>query len=235
MHLRFFSNFNQQLLFMKNKINRTKIIATMGPASISPKVLESMIRHGVNVCRINASHGDYKFQEEVVRLVRSFNEQRNLNVAILYDLQGPKLRIGEVANNEIHLDENASVTLTTTECIGDASRITIRYINFYQDVQVGDTVLIDDGKIELQVSAKLENGEVTARVIHGGVLSSKKGVNLPYTKISLPSLTEKDRRDLEFALDHDVEWIGLSFVRSAKDITELKDIIRSKGKAGGGT
>ena len=215
---------------MKNKINRTKIIATIGPSSLAPKVLESMIRHGVNVCRINASHGDYKFQEEVVRLVRSFNEQKDLNVAILYDLQGPKLRIGEVENNEIHLEEGASITLTTEECLGTANRLTIRYSHFYQDVQAGDTVLIDDGKIELQVSAKLQSGEVTARIIHGGVLSSKKGVNLPYTKISLPSLTEKDRRDLEFALEHDVEWIGLSFVRSAKDITELKEIIRAKGK-----
>jgi pyruvate kinase len=215
---------------MKKKINRTKIIATLGPASLSPPILESMIRHGVNVCRINASHGDYAFQEEVISTVRKINIEKDLNVAILYDLQGPKLRIGEVKDNEIHLEEKDTVVLTTEECVGTAAKLTIRYPNFYQDVQVGDTILVDDGKIELQISAKHDDGEVTARVIHGGLLSSKKGVNLPYTKISLPSLTDKDRRDLEFALDHDVEWIGLSFVRSARDITELRTIIRSRNK-----
>jgi len=215
---------------MKKRTNRTKIVATLGPSSLSMNVLESMIRHGVNVCRINASHGDYVFQEQVIQMVRTINEQKDLNVAILYDLQGPKLRIGDIANNEIHLEEKDLLRLTTQECLGDNKRITIRYPNFYKDVQVGDTILVDDGKIELQVFEKHDDGEVTARVIHGGVLSSKKGVNLPYTKISLPSLTEKDRNDLNFALEHDVEWIGLSFVRSAKDITELRDIIRANNK-----
>ncbi len=215
---------------VKANFNKSKIIATIGPASMSAEILEKMIRAGVDVCRINASHGNHIMQQEVVDTVRRLNEEKKFKVAILYDLQGPKMRIGEVLNNEIYLEENEFIALTVDDCIGDNKRIQIRYPYFYNDVQVGDTVLIDDGKIELQVTAKEENDIVTAKIIHGGVLSSKKGINLPYTKISLPSLTEKDRIDLEFALKNDIEWIGLSFVRSANDIVELKKIISAAGK-----
>ncbi|MDQ3050063.1 MAG: pyruvate kinase [Bacteroidota bacterium] len=210
--------------------NKSKIIATIGPASMSADILEKMIRAGVDVCRINASHGNHVMQQEVVDTVRRLNEEKKFKVAILYDLQGPKMRIGEILNNEIYLEENEFLTLTVNDCIGDKTKIQIRYPYFHNDVHVGDTVLIDDGKIELQVTAKDEKDTVTAKVIHGGVLSSKKGINLPYTKISLPSLTEKDRIDLEFALKNDIEWIGLSFVRSANDIVELKKIIAAAGK-----
>ena len=216
---------------MKTNFNKSKIIATIGPASMSSEVLEKMIRAGVDVCRINASHGDHAMQQEVVDTVRKLNDDKKFKVAILYDLQGPKMRIGEVLNNQIILDENDFLTLTVNDCIGDRTKIQIRYPYFHNDVQVGDTVLVDDGKIELQVTAKNEKDSVTAKVIHGGVLSSKKGINLPYTKISLPSLTEKDRIDLEFALKNNIEWIGLSFVRSANDIIELKKIIAAKGKS----
>ena len=216
---------------MKTNFTKSKIIATIGPASMSSEVLEKMIRAGVDVCRINASHGDHAMQQEVVDTVRKLNDDKKFKVAILYDLQGPKMRIGEVLNNQIILDENDFLTLTVNDCIGDRTKIQIRYPYFHNDVQVGDTVLVDDGKIELQVTAKNEKDSVTAKVIHGGVLSSKKGINLPYTKISLPSLTEKDRIDLEFALKNNIEWIGLSFVRSANDIIELKKIIAAKGKS----
>lgn len=215
---------------MQKNINKSKIIATLGPASMQPGTLEQMIKAGVNVCRINASHGDHVMHQEAVDLVRQLNEDRKYKVAILYDLQGPKMRIGDVENNQILLKEESKVVLTISKCLGTAERLQIKYPLFHDDVNVGDTVLIDDGKIELQVIAKSPSEEVTAKVIHGGILSSKKGINLPYTKISLPSLTEKDKEDLEFALRNNIEWIGLSFVRSANDIIELKNFIRERGK-----
>jgi pyruvate kinase len=141
------------------------------------------------------------------------------------------MRIGEVLNNEVFLENDALVILTIDEVLGDQNRIHIHYPLFHKDVQAGDTVLIDDGKIELQVISKEKTSDVTAKVIHGGVISSRKGINLPYTKISLPSLTEKDKKDLEFALEHDIEWIGLSFVRTAEDIIQLKKIISDRGKS----
>ncbi len=216
---------------MKINITKSKIIATLGPASIQEEVLEKMIRAGVDVCRINASHGDHAMHQQAVDVVRKLNSEKKFKVAILYDLQGPKLRIGEVLNNAVNLVENETIVLTINDCIGDNKIIPIRYPLFHQDVNVGDTVLIDDGKIELQVMSKDEKDTVTAKIIHGGILSSKKGLNLPYTKISLPSLTKKDKSDLEFALENNIEWIGLSFVRNAKDIIELKEIIEAKGKS----
>lgn len=216
---------------MKKITTKSKIIATMGPASMQEDVLERMIKAGVNVCRINASHGDHIMHQQVVDLVRKLNDEKKYKVAILYDLQGPKLRIGNVTDNQVTLIENEKIVLTVIDCIGNNKILPIRYAQFHQDVNVGDTVLIDDGKIELQVISKDPKDTVTAKIIHGGVLSSKKGVNLPYTKISLPSLTEKDKQDLEFALENNIEWIGLSFVRSAKDITELKALIAARGKS----
>ena len=207
-------------------MNRTKIIATIGPSSMSKERLEQLIKYGMNVCRINASHGDHAMHEQIIDTVRKLNKKNKSHVAILYDLQGPKLRIGNVINNEIILQENKETELTVKETTSDAKRIYIKYPLFYQDVQVGDTVLIDDGKIELLITSKHRNQTVTAKIIHGGSLSSNKGINLPYTKISLPSLGEKDISDLQFALKNEVEWIGLSFVRKAQDIIDLKKIIR---------
>jgi pyruvate kinase len=215
---------------MKPIHNKSKIIATLGPSSMSEEVLDKMIRAGVDVCRVNASHGDHSMHRELIQTVRKLNKSKKYKVAILYDLQGPKLRIGDVLNNEAMLKEGQVIRLTIQEVIGTSEILQVRYSAFHSDVQIGDTVLIDDGKIELLVVSKAEKDEVSAKVIHGGVVSSKKGVNLPYTKVSLPSLTEKDRRDLEFALENDIEWIGLSFVRNAKDISELKEIIASRGK-----
>jgi pyruvate kinase len=215
---------------MKNSENRTKIVATIGPSTESFEMLNKIVDAGVNVCRINASHGSHSAHKSVIDNVRKINEQRKRNIAILFDLQGPKLRIGEVKDNEIYLEDGDSLKLTIKECIGDNKLITIRYSKFHEDVHAGDTVLIDDGKIELLVTGKDKTDTVTAKVVHGGVLSSKKGINLPYTKISLPCLTDKDKADLDFALDNNVEWIGLSFVRSANDIKELKAIIESKNK-----
>lgn len=211
-------------------INKTKIVATMGPASSPPDILEEMIKAGVNICRINFSHGSYDVAKKAIADIRLINKKLKTNVGILADLQGPKLRIGEVENNNVLLSAGNEITITTTPCVGNAQRIYITYPQFPQDVSAGEHVLIDDGKLLLKVISSNKKDEVKATVIYGGTLSSKKGVNLPNTKISLPCLTEKDLKDLDFALENDIEWIGLSFVRSVTDVVDLKKIIKNKNK-----
>ena len=210
--------------------NKTKIVATMGPATSSIEVLEQMINEGLDICRINFSHGDYDAVRQTVDNIRSLNKKLGKHVGILADLQGPKLRIGLVKNNSAELKPGQEFLITTREWEGDDHKCYITYEQFPQDVKVGEIVLIDDGKLSLKVIESNGRDEVKTVVVNGGVLSSKKGVNLPNTKVSLPSLTLKDLRDLDFALGHDFDWIGLSFVRTVTDIVELKDIIRNKGK-----
>ncbi|MCK6639636.1 MAG: pyruvate kinase [Bacteroidia bacterium] len=207
--------------------NRTKIVATLGPASSSPEILEEMVKAGADVFRINFSHGDYSAVEEQLANIAAVNRKLGTHTALLGDLQGPKLRIGEVENNGVQLVEGAQLYFTTEKMIGNASKVYITYPQFPRDVKAGENILIDDGKLVLRVDSTNGKDEVVATVLHGGILSSKKGVNLPNTKISLPCLTEKDLKDLEFALKHKFDWIGLSFVRSAADIIELKGIIRN--------
>ncbi len=210
--------------------NKTKIVATMGPATADIAVLEEMFLAGLDICRINFSHGDYDAVKKTVDNIRALNEKLNRHIGILGDLQGPKLRIGTVKNNAVELINGKEITITTKECEGDENRVYITYPQFPQDVKEGELVLIDDGKIHLKVISTNGKDEVFAKIISGGTLSSKKGVNLPNTKISLPCLTIKDLRDLDFALENDFDWIGLSFVRSVTDIVELKNIIINKNK-----
>ncbi|HLG04062.1 MAG TPA: pyruvate kinase [Bacteroidia bacterium] len=207
--------------------NRTKIVATVGPASTSPAVLEKMARAGADVFRINFSHGDHGVVEQVVHDIREINRRLGIHVSILGDLQGPKLRIGEVENNSVDLKDGATLMITTEKMVGNAEKVYITYKQFPRDVKPGEIVLIDDGKLALKVVETNGSTEVKTLVVHGGMLSSKKGVNLPNTKISLPSLTEKDISDLTFALKQQFDWIGLSFVRSGADIIELKHMIRN--------
>lgn len=215
---------------MKKVQSKTKVIATLGPATSQKEVLAALIEAGVDVCRINFSHGSYEDHATLIRYIREINEEKGFHTAILADLQGPKLRIGEVENNGVELKIGDELIITTEKCIGTAERVYITYPQFPRDVKIGETVLIDDGKIVLEVKDTNKKDEVTATVIHGGILSSKKGVNLPNTDVSLPSLTKKDLEDLNFALEHNVEWIGLSFVRKASDILELKNIIQTRNK-----
>ena len=211
-------------------INKTKIVATVGPATESKDILRDLIVSGVNVFRVNFSHGNYSDHKSVIDKIIELNKELSTHVAILADLQGPKLRVGEIENNGVLLKEGENIEFTTEKCIGTPKKVYMSYKLFPQDVNVGDTILIDDGKIKLEAIKTNRKDSVTARVIFGGILSSKKGVNLPKTKISLPSLTEKDIADAEFALDNDVDWIALSFVRSVTDIVDLKDIIKRKKK-----
>jgi pyruvate kinase len=208
-------------------MKRTKIVATLGPASSSAEVIEDMILAGMDVCRINFSHGSYDNVAEQIKHIRAINKKLGTNTAILADLQGPKLRIGVVENNGVELVSGREITITTRECIGTAERLYITYPQFPKDVNVGESILIDDGKILLNVIDTNGHDEVRAIISHGGILSSKKGVNLPNTKISLPCLTEKDLQDLDFALRQKVDWIGLSFVRSSEDIRELQMLIKN--------
>ncbi len=215
---------------MTPEFNKTKIVATLGPASSTKEVLLEMIHAGVNVCRINASHGSYEHHQKVIDYILEINKENNLHTAILVDLQGPKMRIGVVENNGVELIDGNDIMITTEECIGNAEKIYLTYPDFPRDVAIGDAVLIDDGKIKLVVTESNGKDLVKARIVYGGILSSKKGFNLPNTAISLPCLTPKDLADLDFALKNNVNWIGLSFVRCANDILELREIITKQGK-----
>jgi pyruvate kinase len=216
---------------MKLSYNRTKIVATMGPASSNKDTLLAMIKAGVSVCRLNFSHGRPEDHQKTIDTIREINEQYKVNVGILADLQGPKIRIGLVKDGGIHLVNGTQINITTHECIGDDNRIYITYETFPQDVKPNEIILLDDGKIQMRVIETNRKDSVLCEVVHGGILTSRKGVNLPNTKVSIPSLTEEDLINLEFALQNDVEWIGLSFVRTAEDIVELKRIIARSGKA----
>ncbi|MCC6253137.1 MAG: pyruvate kinase [Bacteroidia bacterium] len=209
---------------------KTKIVATLGPASESRTTLSAMIDAGMDVARINSSHGNYDTHQKIIDTIRELNHAKRSNIAILVDLQGPKLRIGEVENNGVKLVEGQEIEITTKECIGTASKIYITYPQFPKDVAIGDRVKIDDGKLELEVKKTNNKDLVKAVVVNGGILSSKKGVNLPNTKISLPSLTPKDIEDLNFALKNNIEWVGLSFVRSVTDVIDLKERIKAAKK-----
>jgi pyruvate kinase len=216
---------------MKLNYNRTKIVATMGPASAKKDVLLAMIKAGVNICRLNFSHGRAQDHKEVIDTIREINEQYKTNVGILADLQGPKIRIGLVKDGGIHLVNGTRIKITTHECIGDDNQIYITYETFPQDVQRNEIILLDDGKIQMKVIETNRLDTVVCEIIHGGILTSRKGVNLPNTKVSIPSLTEEDLENLKLALEWDVDWIGLSFVRTGQDIIDLKRIITASGKA----
>lgn len=206
-------------------MNKTKIVATLGPASENKEVLKEMIRSGLNVCRLNFSHGLHDVYAKTIAMIREISAELNVSVAILADLQGPKLRVGEMENNGVELINGNTMTFTTEKMIGTAEKVYMTYKNFPKDVQVGEKILMDDGKLECVVESTNGEDEVVARITHGGILSSKKGVNLPNTNVSLPCLTEKDLIDLDFVIDQQVDWIGLSFVRRADDIRELKKIL----------
>lgn len=202
----------------------------MGPSTSSKKVLKKMFESGVNVCRLNFSHGTHEDHENTIRMIRDLNTETGMSVAILADLQGPKIRTGKMSDNGIQLENGKEVTITTEDILGTSERFSINYQDLPRDVKAGERLLLDDGKLTLEVVDSDGKKEITAKVILGGVLSSRKGVNFPNTEISMPSLTEKDRVDLDFALLHEVDWVALSFVRDAKDMRELKDIIEEQGK-----
>ncbi|MFN8776735.1 MAG: pyruvate kinase [Flavobacteriales bacterium] len=215
---------------IKTEMKKTKIVATIGPASASREVLREMILGGLDVVRLNFSHGVYDDHFAVIQWVRELDAELGTNTALLADLQGPKLRVGEMENGSVELVSGQSISISTVKQIGTAKVIYTNYKEFPADVKPGETVLLDDGKIVMDIASTNGKDRVEAVVRQGGPLSSKKGLNLPNTRVSLPSLSEKDLADLQFALGHDVDWIGLSFVRSAEDVRALKEIIHQAGK-----
>jgi len=208
--------------------NNTKIVATMGPASWHKNVMKDMIIAGVNVFRVNFSHGDHETHRRTIRLVKELNEEFNCKTAVLADLQGPKLRIGDVEEGAV-INEGDTLTFTTNKVEGTAELVYMNYQKFPQDVNTGEHILLDDGKLMCEVLETNKKDTVVTKVIQGGPLKSKKGVNLPNTKVSLPCLTEKDLKDVVVAMEEGVEWIGLSFVRDADDVNELRKIINDFG------
>jgi len=204
---------------------KTKIVATLGPACSTKEILKDMIEAGVNVFRINFSHADYTDVKERIDIIRELNEEYGYTTSILADLQGPKLRVG-VMKEDIVVKKGDLITFTTAEDIlGTASKVYMNYKEFPKDVNVGERILLDDGKLIFQVTKTDKKTEVEAVVVQGGPLKSKKGVNLPNTKVSLPALTKKDIKDALFAIENKVDWIALSFVRTSKDLEELQDLI----------
>lgn len=213
-----------------NKIQkRTKIVATLGPASSDKTILTNLIAKGVDVCRLNFSHGSQEDHLKVIKTIQEINNEHPFNVGILADLQGPKIRIGKMKEGGAVLINGSEVEITTEELIGDENRIYITYENFPNDVKENEIILLDDGKLQLRVLHTNHKDTVKCEVVHGGVLTSRKGVNLPNTKVSIPSLTEEDLDNLNFALDNGADWIAMSFVRSAEDIYQCKEIIKEKG------
>jgi pyruvate kinase len=216
---------NPKINMKTANFNRTKIVATIGPATSSYEMLKTIIEEGVDVCRLNFSHGTYEDHKKVIDNIKQVNHDLNTHVSMLLDLQGPKLRVGEMLDNKVDLKTGSIVIVSTKPIIGTSEKISVKFETLAKDVKPGELILLDDGKIEIEVLESNSEDEIKCKVNSGGFLSSKKGFNLPQTKLSIPAMTEKDRNDLMFGLEHKVDWIGLSFVRKAEDILELKEII----------
>jgi pyruvate kinase len=211
---------------------KTKIVATVGPVSESKELLIQLAKAGVNVFRLNFSHGTHEDHLQRLKTIREISKELDLNLSILQDLQGPKIRTQLVENNGVVLEAGKQLIFAMDEnLLGTSEKVGTTYTSMYLDVNVGERILMDDGNLEVKViSIDPTKKEVITEVIYGGILKSKKGINLPGTKVSLPCLTPKDEADLYFGLDHGVDWIALSFVRKAADIWDIKDKIKAYGK-----
>ncbi len=214
-------------MFEKVSYNKTKIVATVGPASNSKEMLRALVREGVDVFRLNFSHGSHEDHLKVINNVREINKELGTTVSLLQDLQGPKIRIQEMQPDTV-IERGQKLTITSRQLLGNSEICSTSYTSLPTDVKVGDMILIDDGKIELKVTG-VSDTDVHTEVVYGGPLKSRKGINLPFTKVSAPSLTDKDIKDLEFGLKNDLDWIALSFVRKASDILELRERINKSG------
>lgn len=204
--------------------NKTKIVATVGPASNSKGMLQALIKEGVDVFRLNFSHGTHDDHQKVINFVRELNAEMGTSVALLQDLQGPKIRVNDVKEGT-ELKPGQELIITTKQLVGNNEIVSTSYENLPNDVKVGQMILIDDGKIELTVK-EVRDTDVVCKVVYGGPLKPRKGINLPQSKVTAPSLTDKDLADLEFGLKNHLDWVALSFVRKATDIEIIKDIIR---------
>lgn len=207
---------------------RTKIVATVGPACSSYEKLLDLVRAGVNVFRLNFSHGSYEDKKKIIDFVRQINKTEPYNIALLGDLQGPKLRVGDLEGGSIELNPGDEIIFTTEKVVGNKEKVYVSYANLAKDVKHGERIFLDDGKMEVAVKEILDDKSLLVRVSLGGTLLPKKGVNLPDSALTMPSLTEKDIADLEFIIEQDLDWVALSFVRKAEDIVGLKKRIKDK-------
>ncbi|HKP32935.1 MAG TPA: pyruvate kinase, partial [Chitinophagaceae bacterium] len=208
---------------LEHTFHRTKIVATVGPACDTYDKLLGLVKAGVNVFRLNFSHGSHEDKSKIIEHIRNINKTQPYNIAILGDLQGPKLRVGEIEGGSMLVEPGEVLTFTNEKLVGTKEKIYVSYPNLHTDVKIGNLILIDDGKLEVKVVEITKSKDVRVEVTMGGILSSKKGVNLPDTKISLPALTDKDLADLDYIIEQDLDWVALSFVRSVKDIIILRN------------
>ena len=209
-------------------MRRTKIVCTIGPASASEKVLRSLIQAGVDVARLNFSHGDYAFHERMIRTIRKIAQRLDKPVAILQDLPGPKIRVGSIEGSRVRLRTGHPVVLTSREVTGNSQIISVGYKNFPRYVKKGDPILLGDGEIELE-AVRAGQKEIACKVTVGGVLSSHKGIHFPRGNLDLPALTRQDKRDLAFGIEHGVDLVALSFVRDSADIIDARREMKRKG------
>lgn len=215
-----------------DSFRRTKIVATVGPAIATPEKLRAVIEAGATTLRLNFSHGSHDDHRQSIRLIRQISYELNQPVAILQDLQGPKIRLGKFQEGAIHLEKGDLFILTSRDVPGDQTISSVTYDLLAEEVPNGSTILLDDGRVEMLVeSVHLEKQELHCRVVVGGKLSNAKGVNFPGVYLSIKALTDKDRRDLIFGLDQGVDWIALSFVRNPQDVQEIKELIMNAGKS----
>ncbi|MBT1699309.1 pyruvate kinase [Fulvivirgaceae bacterium PWU4] len=210
-------------MFEKISYNKTKIVATVGPASNSKDMLRALVKEGVDVFRLNFSHGSHDDHQKVVDAVREINKEFGCSISLLQDLQGPKIRIQEM-QPDVVIERGQELIITTRQLLGNNEIVSTSYTGLPRDVKQGDMILVDDGKIELKVK-EVRDVDVVTEVVYGGPLKSRKGINLPFTKVSAPSLTEKDLKDVEFGIKNNLDWIALSFVRKPSDIQELREIL----------
>ncbi len=210
-------------------LRRTKIVCTLGPASDTPEIVEKMIACGMNVARLNFSHGTHENHGRKIRTIRELSAKLDTPVAILQDLAGPKIRIGAIPEPGVILQPGADFILTTQQQEGTHERVSVSYSDLPDEVHPGDRLLLADGLLELTV-VETRPGDILCRVVTGGLLTSHKGINLPTGSIRAPAMTEKDREDLLFGLEQDIDYVALSFVRSAQDVRIVKDLIREQGK-----
>lgn len=211
-------------------MRRTKIVCTIGPTSESPDVLRNLIESGMNVARLNFSHGSHDEHIKKIRTIRELSREMGKPVAILQDLCGPKMRTGKIEEPGIELVPGAELILTSEEIMGGGNRVSVSYKDLPEEVKTGDVILLADGLMELTVK-EVKGQDIVCTVVIGGLLTSNKGINLPTSVLKIPALTEKDKEDLAFGLENDVDFVALSFVKTVDDINEIKELIAAAGKA----
>ncbi len=211
---------------VKRPHKRTKIVATIGPASHTPDVLRRMILAGMDVARLNFSHGSPESHAAVIRTLRQLSDELDVPVAIMGDLRGPRIRVGEVADGQINLASGQTIVLTPETVVGNAQRISVSFPGLADDVHPGDLMLIDDGDVVLQVQHVTPERDIHCVVMEGGTISSRRGINLPGIRVSLPALTDKDKEDVTFAIEHEIDFLALSFVQCVEDVHALKTLLQ---------